>query len=58
MRDEFGADAAAPAAAILDNHRPAQRFVDQVAGYTADNVGISAGRKRHNQMNGTVGVGR
>ena len=39
-------------------HRPAQRLIDQIPCYTADDVGIAAGGKWHNQMNGTVRVGR
>src|SRR5215470_3515779 len=57
MRDEFGADTAAAAAAILDHHRLAQCLADQIAGYASDNVGISSGCKRHNQMNGAVRIG-
>src|SRR5215469_16080921 len=57
MGDEFGADAAAAAAAILDHHRLAQRLADQIADYSPDNVGISSGRKRHNQMDGPVRIG-
>jgi hypothetical protein len=46
-----------PPPPILDHHRLAQRLADQIAGYAPDNVGISSGRKRHNQMDGPVRIG-
>jgi hypothetical protein len=50
MRDKFGADAPAAAAAVLDYHWLAERLADQIARYASDDVGIAAGGERHDQM--------
>src|SRR5215472_15180369 len=57
MRHEFGADTAASAAAIFDNNGLAQGLADQIAGDAANNVGISSGGKRHDQMDWTFRIG-
>jgi hypothetical protein len=50
MGDEFGADSAAGAAPVLDHHRLVERLADSIARYAPDNIGITAGGERHDQM--------
>ena len=56
-RHRFGADAAAGAAAVVDHHRLAERARDPFADQAADDVGIAAGRERHDQMDRPVRIG-
>ncbi len=54
-RHELGADAAAGAGAVVDHHRLSERLADLIADDAADNVGIAAGRERHDQPDRPVG---
>ena len=56
-RDGFGADAAAGAAAVLHHHWLAERVRYPLADDAADDVGIAAGRERHDQADRPVGIG-
>jgi hypothetical protein len=57
MCDEFGAHSAAGAAPVLDHYRLVQRLADQIARYASDNVGITAGGERHDQMDRPFRIG-
>ena len=56
-RHHFGADAAAGAAAVVDHHRLPKRHFHLFADDAADDVGIAAGRERHDQMDRPVRIG-
>ena len=57
-RHGFGADAAAGATAVFDHHGLAQGIRYAVADDAADNVGIAAGGKRHDQADRPLGIFR
>lgn len=57
VRHEFGADAAAGAAAVVDHNRLAERARNAFADDAADDVGVAAGGERHDQVDRPVGIG-
>jgi hypothetical protein len=52
-----GGDHAAGAADVLDHDRLAERFLHRVLDDARDGVGGAAGRERHQQRDGVIGIG-
>jgi hypothetical protein len=57
MRGGFGADGAAGAGLVLDDHRLPPRFGEALPDDAAEDVGAAAGRERDDQVDRLVGVG-